>query len=165
MITPELDLIKGRGGALLREKVLVQAARYFLVIADSSKRVPHFGRGPVPVEVIPFALPWVADRIQQIGGQPTLRMDPKSPDKPYSTDQQNQILDCRFERWESASPENTRADDPRKLAAQLEQLPGLAAHGIFTDCAQAALIADGAEVSVVLPGRAPIRLADFPLPS
>src|SRR3954471_1623527 len=59
-ITPELDLLKGRGGALLREKVLAQAARYFLVIADSSKRVARLGSSPVPVEVVPFALPWVA---------------------------------------------------------------------------------------------------------
>jgi ribose 5-phosphate isomerase A len=164
-ITPELDLIKGRGGALLREKVLVQAARYFLVIADSSKRIAQFGAGPVPVEVVPFALPWVADRIQHLGGRPTLRMDAKSPDKPYLTDQQNHILDCRFERWETASQAPARDKDPRALAAQLEKIAGVAAHGIFTDCANAALIADGSEVSVVQPGRTPIRLADFPLPS
>jgi ribose 5-phosphate isomerase A len=164
-ITPDLDLIKGRGGALLREKVLVQASRYFLVVADSSKRVPQFGKGPVPVEVIPFALPWVADRIQAIGGHSTLRMDGKSPDKPYLTDQQNQILDCHFDRWENRPERIEPGDNPLILAAQLEQIPGVAAHGIFTDCAQAALIANGKEISVVLPGRAPIRLEDFPLPS
>lgn len=157
-ITPHLDLIKGRGGALLREKVVAQASRYFLVIADSSKFVQQLGPGPVPVEVIPFALPWVADRIQEIGGQPSLRMD-KNSGGPYFTDQQNHILDCSFER-----PPNEQWE-PHAMAAKLERIPGVAAHGLFLDCAQAALIADGAEVSVVLPGRKPVRLADFPLPS
>jgi ribose 5-phosphate isomerase A len=160
-ITPDLDLIKGRGGALLREKILVQASRYFLVIADSSKRVPRLGKGPVPLEVVPFAVPWVADRVQEIGGQPVLRMDSKSPDKPYCTDQENYVLDCRFENSDGFS----RGDNPRALALQLEQIPGVVEHGLFLDCAQAALIAEGTEVLVVLPGRSPVRDADFPLPS
>jgi ribose 5-phosphate isomerase A len=153
-ITPDLDLIKGHGGALLREKVLAQASRYFLVIADSTKRVERFGRGPVPVEVVPFALPWVADHIQEMDGQPALRMDRKSPEKPYCTDQQNYILDCRFERW----------DDVRAIAARLEQIPGVVEHGLFLNCTKAAVIGDGAEAYVVLPGAKAVRAADFPLP-
>ena len=153
-ITPDLDLLKGRGGALLREKVLAQASGYFLVIADSSKRVERFGRGSIPVEVVPFALPWVADRIQQLGGQPTLRKNGASLDKPFCTDQGNYILDCRFEKLE----------DPARLAAQLEEIPGLVEHGLFLGYAKAALIAEGDGVRVFLPGRTPVPLADFPLP-
>jgi len=153
-ITPELDLLKGRGGALLREKVVAQASRYFLVIADSSKRVEEFGKSAIAVEVVPFALPWAADWIQELGGQPVLRKDHMSPEKPFCTDQENYILDCRFQKW----------GDARALAAKIEELPGVVEHGLFLGCAKAALIAEGNEVRVQLPGRAPVALADFPLP-
>jgi ribose 5-phosphate isomerase A len=150
-ITPGLDLLKGRGGAMLREKIVAQASRYFLVIADSSKRAKRFGKLPVPVEVVPFALPWVADRIAKMGGQPILRMAKAQGRKPYTTDQRNYVLDCRFPSLRN----------PGQLAERLERIPGVVAHGLFLGCAQAALIAEAGEVRVFRPGRAPVRLQDF----
>jgi ribose 5-phosphate isomerase A len=151
-ITPELDLLKGRGGALLREKVLAQAAQYFLVIADSSKRVARLGTSPVPVEVVPFAVSWVADRIVAIGGEPTLRRERSG--EPYRTDQQNFILDCHFVSF----------GDPVRRAEELAQIAGIVEHGLFLGCAHAALIGEGNEVIVLQPGRTPVPLADFALP-
>ena len=150
-ITPGLDLLKGRGGAMLREKIVAQAARYFLVIGDSSKRVQRFGRLPVPVEVVPFALPWVADRIAKMGGRPILRTATTPGRQPYRTDQKNYVLDCRF----------SSLRNPDRLAERLERIPGVVAHGLFLGCAQAALIAEAGEVRVFRPGRAPVRLQDF----
>ncbi|WP_205711138.1 ribose 5-phosphate isomerase A [Hymenobacter sp. HDW8] len=76
-IDPQLTLIKGGGGALLREKVLATASDYLLIIADSSKLVPQLGQFPLPLEVVPFALPWVLDAVTQRGGEPTVRVDKK----------------------------------------------------------------------------------------
>jgi ribose 5-phosphate isomerase A len=129
-IGPELELIKGGGGALLREKVVERACRYFLVVADSSKVVPQLGAFPLPVEVIPFSLPWVLDQLQELGANPAQRMCGREP---YCTDQQNYIVDCRF----------GAIQDPRALASKLEAIPGIAEHGLFIDYANAAIIADG----------------------
>ena len=98
-IAPDLSLIKGGGGAHLREKVVVAAADYFLVIADSSKLVQQLGSFPVPLEVVPFALPWIMDRMEAIGAKPALRLEQGSADRPCLTDQQNYLLDCRFDAW------------------------------------------------------------------
>jgi ribose 5-phosphate isomerase A len=90
-IGPDLNLIKGGGGALLREKAVAEAARYFLVIADSSKRVTQLGAFPLPVEVVPFTLPWAMDRIQELGAECALRMGAlgdANPQKPYVTDRE-----------------------------------------------------------------------------
>ncbi len=113
-IGPDLGLIKGHGGALLREKVLAQASQHFLVIADSSKRVERLGARSLPVEVIPFAAPWVADEIESLGGKTDLMMDPHTPEEAYLTDQRNYILECKF-------PE---IKDPQALGRQLENIPG-----------------------------------------
>lgn len=152
-IAPGLSLIKGAGGALLREKVLAEASRYFLVIADSSKCVQQLGRQPLPVEVVPFALPWVTDRIAELGGNPVLRTDERKPESPFLTDQQNYIIDCHF----------GLIDDPYSLAMLLKRIPGLVEHGLFLGYAQAALIADGEEVSVLRPGSPPISVSEFQL--
>ena len=138
-IGPGLTLIKGGGGALLREKVVAAAADYFLVIADSSKLVKQLGAFPVPAEVVPFAMPWVMDRIERLGATPVLRMDRETPSRPYLTDQQNYILDCRFPAIEQ----------PAELASKLEKIPGMVEHGLFIGYARAALIARGATVYVL----------------
>jgi ribose 5-phosphate isomerase A len=150
-VTAGLDLIKGHGGAMLRERVLVQASRYFLVIADSTKRVSQLGGMPVPVEVIPFALPWAADRIAEMGGRPDLRMTTTLERKPYLTDQQNYILDCHFGHLEN----------PRAVAERLESIAGVVGHGIFLGCTNAALMPEAGEIMVFVPGRAPVPLRDF----
>ena len=144
-IAPDLSLLKGRGGALLREKVLAQVSHYFLVIADSSKRVDRLGVHPLPVEVVPFAAPWVADQIESMGGKPALRMNGKSPEEPYFTDQRNYVLECRF-------PD---IKDLRALGEQLENIPGVVGHGLFVGYARAAMVAQGDDLWIFRRGQAP----------
>jgi ribose 5-phosphate isomerase A len=151
-IAPDLSLIKGGGGALLREKVIARGSKYFLVLADSSKQVQKLGAFPLPVEVIPFSLNWVMDEIAKIGGEPVLRMQRDSAAEAYLTDQQNYILDCKFGALES----------PAELAAHLEKIPGIAEHGLFLGYAHSALIARGSEVVVLRPGVAAEPIEKFP---
>jgi ribose 5-phosphate isomerase A len=143
-IAPDLSLIKGRGGALLREKVLAQASRSFLVIADASKRVARLGKIGLPVEVVQFALPWVTDQIEELGAEAALMMDRNAPDRPAISDQQNYILDCRFRM----------IGDPYELAARLDKIPGVVGHGLFLGYATAALVADGSDVTLLRRSRA-----------
>src|SRR5207302_7317560 len=84
------NLIKGRGGALLREKVVAHASRAFLVIADETKAVPKLGQGPVPVEVVPFLWEVTSRNIESLGGQASLRTGARGP---FRTDNGNLILD------------------------------------------------------------------------
>src|SRR5450631_1476387 len=88
-----LDLIKGGGGALLREKIVASASKEFICVADSSKLVEVLGKFPLPVEVVKMALPLVEPRLAALGLNPTLRMA-KGGDGPYLTDEGNYILDC-----------------------------------------------------------------------
>jgi ribose 5-phosphate isomerase A len=148
-IAPDLSLIKGAGGALLREKILARASRRFLVIADSSKRVAKLGRRPVPLEVTPFATPWVMDEVEELGGKPVWRMDKSTPERPSLTDQQNHLIDCDF----------GLIADPQKLAAALDEIPGVVGHGLFLGLATAALIADGSEVLVLRPRQPAVPLS------
>ncbi len=152
-IAPDLSLIKGAGGALLREKILARASRHFLVIADSSKRVAQLGRRRVPLEVTPFATPWIMDGVAQIGGNPALRMDKVKPDRPFLTDQQNHLLDCDF----------GLIRDVRGLAIRLKEIPGVVEHGLFLDLARAALIADDKEILVLRPQCPPTPLSQCDL--
>src|SRR5262245_59024351 len=95
-IDPAPDLIKGLGGALLREKIVAASAARFIVVGDESKLVPRLGaRAPVPVEVIAFGLPLCERRLAALGCVPTLRH--ASDGAPFRTDEGNLILDCRFE--------------------------------------------------------------------
>ena len=153
-ISPDLVLIKGAGGALLREKVIADAARNFLIVADASKCVATLGRRALPVEVVPFACPWVIDHLQEIGANPLLRMDKQRPGEPFVTNQQNQIVDCHF---------GTIAD-PASLATRLKRIPGVVEHGLFLGYATAALVANGGTVSVLRAENPPIPLAEFHLP-
>jgi ribose 5-phosphate isomerase A len=150
-ITPRLELIKGGGGALLREKVVERACRYFLVIADSSKLVERLGAFPLPIEVIPFGLPWVLDQLQALGGNPVQRMLSGPTARPYLTDQRNYIVDCHFGVIE----------DPRELASELGATPGIAEHGLFIDYANAALVADGPEILVLQQGKVKRPISQF----
>ncbi len=118
-----LALIKGGGGALLREKVVARAAKRFVVIADSTKLVPTLGAFPLPVEVIPFASRVVADEIRRLGGEPFLRRTKDGAT--YVTDNGNWILDCRF------GP----ITHPGRLASALDGVPGIAEHGLFVNMA------------------------------
>ena len=147
-IAPDLTLIKGAGGALLREKIVARASRHFVVIADSSKRVSQLGRRAVPVEVTPFAAPWVMDEVAKLGGNPLLRTDKLQPDRPSLTDQQNYLLDCDF----------GLIGDAPSLAARLKEIPGVVEQGLFLGLASAALVAEGNEIIVLRPQHPPVPL-------
>jgi ribose 5-phosphate isomerase A len=111
--------IKGAGGAMLREKVVAQAATRMIAIADSSKLVAQLGHAPVPVEALSFALGFVEERIEALGGQPVLRLTDDG--EAYLTDQGNHVLDCAF----------GAIGTPGDLAISLSQIPGVLGHGLF----------------------------------
>jgi ribose 5-phosphate isomerase A len=125
-----INLIKGGGGALLREKIVASAAREFIVVADSTKLVDVLGRFPLPVEVIRMALPVVEPRLKELGLNPKLRQK-KDGSGVYLTDEGNCILDCAA----------GRIDDPETLAAELKSIVGVVEHGLFLGMATMALIA------------------------
>ncbi|PJJ60814.1 ribose-5-phosphate isomerase RpiA [Hymenobacter chitinivorans] len=146
-----LQLIKGGGGALLREKVVAAASDYLLIIADSSKHVAQLGRFPLPLEVVPFALPWVLDAVAKLGGAPELRLATANPAEPARSDQGNLLVDCHF----------GELPNPPELARQLEQIPGIVEHGLFLDLARAAVVAQADTARVLRPGVAPAPATDF----
>ena len=147
----QLRLIKGGGGALLREKLLETASNYLLVVADSSKLVPVLGRFPLPLEVVPFALPWVLDAVAALGGAPAVRMTPGDPDAYYYSDQKNLILDCHF----------GQIADAEQLATQLKTIPGIVEHGLFLGLAKAAVIVKDGAALVLRPGEAARPATEF----
>lgn len=148
----QLRLIKGGGGALLREKTIETASRYLLVIADSSKVVPVLGRFPLPLEVVPFTLPWVLDTLDGLGAHPAVRPATASdPSQPYHTDQQNLIVDCHF----------GAIADPEALAARLQVIPGVVEHGLFLGLAKAAIVIQHGQPMVLKPGEAARPAAEF----
>ena len=137
-IAPDLSLIKGMGGALLREKVVASVSRQLVVIADREKLVPALGqRGPLPVEVDPFAAPVQPGFLRELGADPVLRRVAEG--KCFVTDGGNYIFDCYF---------SGGIDDPQALAAALSARPGIVEHGLFLGFADfvVAAGADGTEV-------------------
>ncbi len=129
-IDPQLNLIKGRGGALLREKIVVSAAHTFIVIGDVSKLVPRLGTHfALPVEVVPFALTPVRLRLEALGAQVELRQHEQQV---FVTDNHNVILDCRFP---------TGIADPAKLQEGIRSIVGVVEHGLFLGMARQALVA------------------------
>ena len=147
----QLRLIKGGGGALLREKVIATASDYLLIVADSTKAVGQLGCFPLPLEVVPFALPWVMDAVAGLGCAPVLRMDKQNPLQPVHSDQGNLLLDCHF----------GAIADPAALAEQLLAIPGMVEHGLFLGLARAAVVAQGGQAQVWRPGQAPVAAAAF----
>ena len=129
-IDPQLRAIKGKGGAMLREKIVAAAATRTIVIIDESKQVARLGRGALPVETLPFAAGFVTDRIMRLGATVGLRMTGGGS---YRTDQGNVVLDCRF----------GAIDDPQSLASALSATPGVLGHGLFLDEIDAAYVGGG----------------------
>ncbi|WP_254864622.1 ribose-5-phosphate isomerase RpiA [Halovivax gelatinilyticus] len=130
------DLIKGGGAAHTREKLIDAAADRFLVVVDDSKLADRLD-WPVPVAVLPDAEGVVADRIRELGGEPTLRPAERK-DGPVVTDDGHLVLDCDF----------GELDDPAGLAAQLSAIPGVVEHGLFVGLADATYVGrdDGVDV-------------------
>ena len=134
-IAPGLALIKGGGGKLLREKIVASASKRFVVVADESKQVQKLGRFPLPVEVIPMAVPLVSDALRELGFTPSLRAD--HDDRPYITEEGNLILDCSGLLLES----------PDAVAPEIDSIVGVVEHGLFLHMADLAVIAGEKQVS------------------
>jgi ribose 5-phosphate isomerase A len=133
-VDPQLRLIKGGGGALLREKIVASATQQLVIVADASKQVQKLGKFPLPVEVIRFSQALVAKRIAALGADVSLRTD--SAGQPYVTDENNHILDCHF----------GEIADADSLARQLSDMPGVVEHGLFIGMASVVLFARGSEI-------------------
>ena len=131
---PNLCLVKGGGGALLREKIVASASKQMVVIADSSKQVAMLGKFPLPVEVIKFAEPLVAKKIAAMGAKVTLRKT--AAGEIFVTDESNWILDCDF----------GQIPDPPALARKLSDTPGVVEHGLFIGLASVVVMGRGSEV-------------------
>jgi ribose 5-phosphate isomerase A len=143
-IDPDLDLIKGLGGAHLREKVVASAGRAMIVVADESKLVGRLGeRVPLPVEVVEFALPVCEWALRGLGWEPARRLTAEGA--PFVTDEGNAILDCRRDDWE----------EPAALAAAVKAVPGVVEHGFFLGMAVAAVVGTSGGVRVLERGSRP----------
>jgi ribose 5-phosphate isomerase A len=134
-IGPGLALIKGRGGALLREKIVAAAGNGLVVIADGSKLVDVLGRGPLPVEVEPFGWETTAVALAALGSEPELRME---DGEPFVTDGGHYTVDCLF----------PSIPDPEALQAETKRIPGALECGLFVGLSRAAVIArpEGTEI-------------------
>ncbi len=117
-VDEKFNLIKGGGGALLREKILVYNSKKFLVIVDESKLVTQLGKFPLPVEAIPFAPNLTLAHLKKLGCEPKIRTD---KNETYKTDNGNLIIDCQF----------NKIPDPKSLELQIKSIPGIVDTGLF----------------------------------
>jgi ribose 5-phosphate isomerase A len=114
-VSADLVLIKGRGGALLREKIVASSSEEgLIVVADSTKRVDTLGAGPLPVEIDTFGWEVTLEALASLGCAPKLRMDWTDPDRPFVTDGGHYTADCRFDS----------IPDPASLEIRIKKIPG-----------------------------------------
>lgn len=141
----ELRLIKGGGGALLREKIVAAASERMVVIADASKRVATLGAFPLPVEVVRFGLAATQKMIERLsrdaGCNGEIRLRQGSDRQPFVTDGGNYIFDCSFGRIE----------DAEALDEFLKLIPGVVENGLFLGFADAAIVAGAGGVEIIEP--------------
>lgn len=129
-IDPNLNLVKGLGRALLREKIVETHADTFLVIADDTKLVPRLGHGPLPVEIVRYEFGAQVRWLNSLGCQAELWLEPDG--EPVVTDNENYLVRCWF---------SDGIPDPYGLARVLADRPGIVEHGLFLDMADLAIIA------------------------
>jgi len=138
-VDPRLNLIKGLGGALVREKIVAVASRREIIVVGFEKLVRRLGeRGNLPVEVIPFAAPLCVRRIKKLGLRPVLRRNPDGSET--VSDNGNLIVDCKVDS----------KLNPRQVNGELREIPGVVDHGLFMGIAHTVLVAqsDG-EIKVI----------------
>ncbi|MEM7115907.1 MAG: ribose-5-phosphate isomerase RpiA [Chloroflexota bacterium] len=139
-ITPNLDLTKGLGGALLREKIVAAASKQNIIIADHTKRVDRLGtRSPIPVEVIPFAEQTVRLHLEGLGAKVVKRMVQGEEERPFITDENNLIFDFHI----------PPIDNPATLAQAILAQPGIVEHGLFLGLATQAIFATPTGISTI----------------
>jgi ribose 5-phosphate isomerase A len=133
-VDPHLDLIKGYGGALVREKVVAAASHEVIIVVGSEKLVPVLGsRGIVPVAVLPFALGFCRRRLAALGCRPQLR---NAGGQPFVSDGGSYILDCGVDQIR----------EPRRLDDSIRAIPGVAGTGLFLDIADRVLVGESSGV-------------------
>lgn len=138
-VSPALDLIKGRGGALLREKIVASASERLVIVIDDSKRVGRLGeKAALPVEVVPFGWRTQLGFLRGLGADPELRCG--TGGEPYVTDGGHHILDCRFERG---------IGDPGRLEKQMRARPGIVEVGLFIGMADVVVVGGADRVDVL----------------
>jgi ribose 5-phosphate isomerase A len=147
-VDPQLQLIKGGGGALLHEKIVASASERLIIIVDSGKLVGQLGRFALPVEVVPAAWRLLAEKLKALGCIPTLRLRAGGSD-PFVTDEGNHILDCAF----------GAIADPEGVACALAGLPGVVEHGLFIAMASVVIVGRGATTEVLTRERTGDQLA------
>ncbi len=131
----DLNLIKGGGGALFREKMVARLSKSEIIMADSSKKVEKLGAFKVPVEVVPVAVKFVKRQIKTIGGKVNMRIKTGGV---FTTDAGNQILDADFGLIENANA----------LSEKINAIEGVVCHGLFIDLAQMVIMAEGEKTIV-----------------
>jgi ribose 5-phosphate isomerase A len=129
-VDPQLDLIKGYGRALVREKIVAAAARQTVILVGREKLVPQLGtRGKLPIEVVPFAVPLVMERLRTLGGTPTVAL---ADGRPLVTDNGNHIVDCAVRL----------IANPAALERSICAIPGVVDTGLFLSIASIVLVGD-----------------------
>ncbi|MEH6404133.1 MAG: ribose-5-phosphate isomerase RpiA [Sneathiella sp.] len=134
-VDPQMRLIKGGGGAHLREKIVASLSDRMIVIAENKKMVETLGAFKLPVEVIPFAASALLPKMEALGADAKIRTQ---KDAPFITDEGNLIIDCAFDV----------INDPEELALTLSTMPGVVEHGLFIDNADIVLIGSDEGVKV-----------------
>jgi ribose 5-phosphate isomerase A len=136
-VDPNLDVIKGYGAALVREKIVAAASKQLVILVGPEKQVSTLGaRGKLPVEVLPFGEPLCASRLRALGCEPTRRPGDSGV---LVTDNGNYILDCKIGPIE----------DPRALDRAIHAIPGVVGTGLFLDMASRVIVSDEADVQVL----------------
>ena len=134
-IDANLNMIKGGGAALLREKIVASASREEIIIVSVSKLVQQLGAFPLPVEVIPFGWQVVFNQLESLQGNPELRL---KQGQPSVTDQGNFIVDCHFRKIEN----------PEQLEQNLNMIPGVVENGLFINLCTRMIMADGENIII-----------------
>lgn len=129
----DLNLIKGGGGALFREKMIARLSKREIIMADSTKRVESLGAFKIPVEVVPVALNFARRQLEKLGAAATLR---EKNGAEFTTDAGNKILDADFGLIENAG----------EISARIDSIEGVVCHGLFIGLAQLVIMADGEEI-------------------
>lgn len=135
-VDQHFNLIKGGGGSLVREKIVNTSSKEVIIVTDPSKMVSELGKFPLPVEVVPFGWEVTAERIEELGGSPKLRM---KENEAFISDNGNYILDCKFDS----------ILHPEELHHNLKALLGVVETGLFFNMVDTVIVAEETEVKVI----------------